>query len=275
MRITQFPACNRRPRQQVVGQAGQPGLDMLAIIASHDLRTDFPEDVQAQAAAVRVDAPAALAAGYRDLRGRCIFTIDPLDARDFDDALSLDPVDAAEERWRVGVHIADVAHYVPARSPLDTEALRRGTSVYLADRVIPMLPEQLSNDACSQRPDEDRLTMTVDTIVDGNGQLLSFECYQAVIRSCARLDYGQVDAHLKEPPTMQPPWSVPGRFPMPCVGACRCSTGLPVAGCARVVRPVPWTWIPPRPMCSWMRRARRSRWPSAAPPEPRPWLSRL
>ena len=200
VRITQFPARNQAATGkvvQVVGQAGQPGLDMLAIIASHDLRTDFPEDVQAQAAAVRVDAPAALAAGYRDLRGRCIFTIDPLDARDFDDALSLDPVDAAEERWRVGVHIADVAHYVPARSPLDTEALRRGTSVYLADRVIPMLPEQLSNDACSLRPDEDRLTMTVDMIVDGNGQLLSFECYQAVIRSCARLDYGQVDAYLE------------------------------------------------------------------------------
>ena len=199
VRITQFPTAHQAATgkvEQVIGHQGQAGLDIMAIIAKHDLLTEFPETVLAEAQNVRVDASAALAEGYRDLRDRCIFTIDPVDARDFDDALSLEPVDEDAGRWRLGVHIADVSHYVGQGTALDREAQRRGTSVYLVDRVIPMLPEQLSNDACSLCPHEDRLTMTVDIVIREDGSVMSYECFPAVIRSCARLDYGQVQAFL-------------------------------------------------------------------------------
>ena len=199
VRISQFPTSRQAATgkvEQVIGHKGQAGLDIMAIIAEYDLPTAFPDGVIAEAKEMRVNAAAALDAGYRDLRGRCIFTIDPVDARDFDDALSLESIDGQTERWRLGVHIADVSHYVRQGTKLDCEARRRGTSVYLVDRVIPMLPEQLSNDACSLKPDEDRLSMTVDIVLDADGTVLSYECYQAVIRSCARLDYGQVQAFL-------------------------------------------------------------------------------
>ena len=147
----------------------------------------------------------ALAEGYRDLRERFTLTIDPADARDFDDALSLEPVDLESGkmprsarfvdergpgavRWRLGVHIADVSHYVPWNSSIDLDARRRATSVYLADRVIPMLPEELSGDLCSLKPGEVRRTMTADLYLDDGARLVGYELYPALIRSDARAD---------------------------------------------------------------------------------------
>lgn len=111
----------------------------------------FSEGALADASAATLDAEGALAAGYRDLRDRFTFTIDPADAKDFDDALSLDYLEE-EGLWRLGVHIADVSHYVPWGSSVDLDARRRATSVYLADRVIPMLPPTLSDELCSLAP---------------------------------------------------------------------------------------------------------------------------
>ena len=130
----------------------------------------------------------------RDIRDRFVLTIDPVDARDFDDAISIEP--AGDGGWRLGVHIADVSHYVAWGSSIDLEARRRSTSVYLADRVLPMLPERLSCDLCSLVPDEDRLAFSVDIVLDGRGRVRSYECFPSVIRSRVRLDYAAADALL-------------------------------------------------------------------------------
>ncbi len=128
-----------------------------------------------------------------------MFTIDPADARDFDDALSLDPAqDFLRDGvvWRLGVHIADVSHYVPWNSSLDLDARRRATSVYLVDRVIPMLPEQLSNGLCSLNPNETRRCMTCDVYLDQDWKAVGYDIYPALMRSQARLTYGQVQQAL-------------------------------------------------------------------------------
>ena len=137
----------------------------------------------------------ALAAGYRDLRDRFTFTIDPADAKDFDDALSLDYLEG-EGLWRLGVHIADVSHYVPWGSSVDLDARRRATSVYLADRVIPMLPPALSDELCSLAPGAERRSMTADLFLNDEGELVRFSLYPALIRSDARLSYGEADGIL-------------------------------------------------------------------------------
>ena len=160
-----------------------------------DLPGDFPEEALAQAGAFpEVDPQKALARGRRrDLRSRIHVTIDGEDARDFDDAVS---AGKQGEGYRVWVSIADVACYVKARSPLDREALLRGTSVYLPGRVLPMLPERLSNGLCSLLPGEPRLTVTCEMVVDGDGRRGSIEIYPSLIQSAARLTYTQVQAQI-------------------------------------------------------------------------------
>ena len=169
------------------------------IVAHHKLRTAFPDAATAQAREARVDAEEALAAGYTDLTSRFIVTIDPADARDFDDAVSLAPAELPDgsQGWRVGVHIADVSHYVPWDSPLDVEARQRATSVYLADRVIPMLPAELSDDVCSLREGEMRRTLTVDMLVDNQAVVRDVRPYPAVICSAKRLSYGEAQEVLQ------------------------------------------------------------------------------
>ena len=192
VRIVQYPsryAAATGVVEEVIGHAQSRGLEVDAIIASHNLRTEFPPEALADAGEVRVDAESALREGYVDLRDRCVFTIDPADARDFDDALSLDAVDGG---WRLGVHIADVSWYVKPGTALDDEARMRATSVYLVDRVIPMLPEALCNGVCSLAPGEDRRCFTVDMVLDESAEVVDVSFYPAVIRSCARLDYDQV-----------------------------------------------------------------------------------
>lgn len=132
--------------------------------------------------------------GYRDLRDEFIFTIDPVDARDFDDAVSLERKD---DNFVLGVHIADVSRFVSYDSSLDMDARRRATSVYLVDRVLPMLPEKLSNGLCSLMPEEDRCTISVKAELSPSGSVLSYEVFPSVIRSKARLSYDQAQALLE------------------------------------------------------------------------------
>ena len=206
VRILQYPSRNTAATgvvEEVVGRAKSRGLAVDAIVAAHNLRTAFPPEALADAGEAQVECARALREGYADLRDRCIFTIDPADARDFDDALSFDAVDGG---WRLGIHIADVSWYVKPGSALDAEARLRATSVYLVDRVIPMLPEALSNGVCSLAPGEDRRCFTVDVLLDEAFSVRDASFYPAVMRSCARLDYVQVqeffdkagDAMLKQ-----------------------------------------------------------------------------
>ena len=182
---------------EVLGPSGAPGVDMLSVIHKHGLPREFPEAVNAEAQGFGVRVTDADVEGREDLRARKIITIDPDDARDFDDAIEVQPTDFG---WDVAVHIADVSHYVKPGTPLDREARKRGNSVYLADRVIPMLPENLSNGLCSLRPDEDRLAFSVFAEIGRDGSVRHVRFGRSVIRSCARLTYRQALALLKSPP---------------------------------------------------------------------------
>jgi len=194
--ITTFPDRNTAATGQVVEVLGDEDDERIAvdlIVARNKLEIAFSEGSLAQASSAEVDADAALGSGYHDERERFVFTVDPVDARDFDDALSLEERELPNgaRGWRLGVHIADVSHYVPWNSSIDLDARRRATSVYLVDRVIPMLPEKLSNDVCSLRPGEDRRAMTVDMLVDEAGGVLEVDAHPALIRSKARLTYDE------------------------------------------------------------------------------------
>ena len=178
---------------EVLGADDRPEWDDHAVASQYRLRVHFPPEVVAEAA--RLHPPTAAEIRHRtDLRDHLVFTIDPEDARDHDDALS----------WRalghgvheVGIHIADVSHYVTSDSALDAEAQLRGTSCYLPGGVIPMLPEALSADLCSLRPDQDRLALSVFAELDERGALKSYRFEETVIRSRHRLHYGQVQAAI-------------------------------------------------------------------------------
>ena len=208
VRITNFPSRGTAATgviEEVLANSweqAQGSVLVSLIVQSHKLETEFSAAALAQAESAALHVEEALRQGYADLRQRTVFTIDPDDAKDFDDAVSLDAVEGgavvgegsaapAGAAWRLGVHIADVSSYVAWDSSLDLDARRRATSVYLADRVIPMLPEKLSNDLCSLRPNEDRLVLTCDAFLDAGGRVVDCRLYPAVIRSCARLTYGQ------------------------------------------------------------------------------------
>ena len=180
-----------------IGDANEPSLGIECVMARYGLVDGYPQAAVDEAASLAVDVEGALADPLRrDIRGRFAITIDPVDARDFDDAISV--ARTVRGGWMLGVHIADVSHYVDWESAVDLEARRRSTSVYLADRVLPMLPERLCNDLCSLRPDEDRLAFTVDIELDAQGRVRMYEPYPSVIRSRVRMDYGAADALLRE-----------------------------------------------------------------------------
>jgi ribonuclease R len=182
---------------EVLGPAKQPGVDILSIIRKHDLPVAFPDPVLKEADQIPLDIPEKELRAREDLRSAPVFTIDPDNARDFDDAIH---VTAAEGGWTVGIHIADVSHYVKPGAALDREALRRGNSVYLPDRVLPMLPERLSNGVCSLRPNEDHLTKSVFVEFDRAGRIKSFRFAATVIRSVARLTYREALTILQRDP---------------------------------------------------------------------------
>ncbi|WP_303202763.1 ribonuclease R [Raoultibacter timonensis] len=196
VRITTYPSRNEAATgviEEVIGRAEDEDLAIDMIVARHKLETAFSDASIEQAEKAEVDVAGALGEGYRDLRDRFVFTIDPADARDFDDAISIDEVDGLV---RLGVHIADVSHYVPWNSSIDFDARRRATSVYLVDRVIPMLPEELSNDICSLKPGEPRRAMTADMFLDGSFEVKRATFYPSVIESKARLSYEEAQEAL-------------------------------------------------------------------------------
>jgi len=179
---------------EVLGDPDAPGVDVLALARRHGLPVTFPEEVLAEAGRMPADLSAEVIGKRRDIRELVTFTIDPEDAKDFDDAVSVERT--ADGGFRLGVHIADVAHYVREDSIVDREARSRAMSCYLVDRVLPMLPERLSNNLCSLRPDEDRLTKSVFAVVDRSGSVVSGEIADTVIHSRQRLTYRQVQAFL-------------------------------------------------------------------------------
>lgn len=180
-----------------IGDANEPSLGIECVMARYGLVDGYPQAAVDEATSLAVDVEGALADPLRrDIRDRFAITIDPVDARDFDDAISV--ARTVRGGWMLGVHIADVSHYVDWESAIDLEARRRSTSVYLADRVLPMLPERLCNDLCSLRPDEDRLAFTVDIELDAQGRVRTYEPYPSVVRSRVRMDYGAADALLRE-----------------------------------------------------------------------------
>ncbi|WP_019588147.1 ribonuclease R [Deinococcus apachensis] len=178
---------------RVLGEQDDPETETEAVIVKYGLRGDFPVDVLEQANAIPTQIPAEALVGRLDLREFNIFTVDGRDAKDFDDAIHIQPT--PEGTFVVGVHIADVSHYVTEASPLDKEAYARATSVYLPGRVLPMLPEHLSNGVCSLVPYEDRLTMTAMVQLSAEGDILDVKLAPSVIRSKARLTYDEVQAY--------------------------------------------------------------------------------
>ncbi len=180
-----------------LGPADGAGVDMLSIIRKHHLPLEFPPEVQAEADAIAETVPAAARAGREDLRSRPVFTIDPDDAKDFDDAIEVETITGGG--WRLHVHIADVSHYVAPGTALDREAQRRGNSVYLADRVIPMLPERLSNGVCSLQPQVDRLAFSAFIDFDEEARVRRARFGRSVIRSSQRLTYKAAFALLQGP----------------------------------------------------------------------------
>ena len=161
VRLTRFPDSRHRPEGEVIsvlGPAGQNNTEMHAILAEFGLPVDFPEAVEKESKGISEKIPKKEITKRRDMRGITTFTIDPDDAKDFDDALSIQMLDNGN--YEIGVHIADVTHYIQPGTALEDEAFKRGTSVYLVDRVVPMLPEKLSNNLCSLRPNEDKLTFS-------------------------------------------------------------------------------------------------------------------
>ncbi len=192
---------------EVLGSSKNPAIDTLAIMRQYQLPECFPDEVIAEARrqADRFEDD-VVPPGRRDLTGLLTLTIDPHDARDFDDAISLK---REQGRWILWVHIADVAHFVPRDGKLDEEARQRGTSVYLPGRVVPMIPEIISNHLASLQPDRIRLTKTVEMEMLDDGTVTSTEVYNAAIRSDLRLNYGQVDRFLADRSMGPEQWGAP------------------------------------------------------------------
>lgn len=181
---------------QVLGWPGDPGIDVEAIVHQHGINPTFPREVVEAAREISMEIPEDEIARRADWRDRDVITIDPKTAKDFDDAVL---AEKTEKGWRLAVHIADVSHYVKPESVLDLEARERGNSTYLVDRVIPMLPEELSNGICSLVPQEDRLTKCAVIDFDQQGKVLKSEFYDAVIRTPRKFTYGEAQEILKNP----------------------------------------------------------------------------
>ncbi len=184
---------------EALGAPDAPGVDLLSIIHKYDLPTSFPEAVEQQAAEIPARIAESEIARREDFRKIFTFTIDPDDAKDFDDALSYRLL--PDGLFEVFIHIADVSHYVTAGTPLDVEARARGNSVYLVDRVIPMLPEKLSNGLCSLQPNVDRLVKTAVVTLDPHGEIRHFRFAEGVIHSEKRFTYQEAFALLQQPAT--------------------------------------------------------------------------
>jgi len=179
---------------RVIGSADDPEVRVLSLAMSMDVKADFPDEVEAEAGDIPVEIPSEEVERRKDLRDKKVFTIDPEDAKDFDDAIHIERRENGS--YEVGVHIADPSHYVKPGSALDAEALERATSVYLVDRTIPMLPEKLSNEVCSLRPGQDKLAFSLVMQVDPHGDVTSYEMAESVIHSQERLTYEEAQDYI-------------------------------------------------------------------------------
>ncbi|KUO77527.1 MAG: ribonuclease R [Clostridia bacterium BRH_c25] len=197
--ITKWPEGRRNPEGivvEVLGHKDDIGTDIISIIRGHNLPEEFPSEVEEQAGKIPERVAEADIEKRRDLRGKVIVTIDGDDAKDLDDAVSLEML--PNGNFLLGVHIADVTQYVFENSYLDKEALKRGTSVYLVDRVVPMLPRRLSNGICSLNPQIERLTLSCDMEIDKRGKVKRYEIYESVIKTKERMSYKNVNKILTD-----------------------------------------------------------------------------
>ena len=199
--LAEWESRHTRPEGEIIEVLGSPdaeGVDMLSVLRQYDLPLHFPKSVLNEARAIGNTISNDDTRGRVDCRHHNVITIDPDDAKDFDDAICLE---RAGRDWRLWVHIADVSHYVKPGTALDTEARKRGNSTYLVDRVIPMLPEALSNELCSLKPDVDRLTKCVEFLIADDGHVLSSKFYAAVIHSKRRFSYQEAFTILQRKPS--------------------------------------------------------------------------
>ncbi|MFZ5354698.1 MAG: ribonuclease R [Bacillota bacterium] len=197
--VTQWPDGRRNPEGKIVevlGHKDDIGTDILSVIRGHNLPEEFPPEVLKQADKIPETVRAEEIEKRRDLRDKVIVTIDGEDAKDLDDAVGVEKL--PNGNYLLGVHIADVSHYVFENSYLDKEALKRGTSVYLIDRVIPMLPKRLSNGICSLNPQIERLTLSCDMEINKNGKVIRYDIYESVIKTKERMTYKNVNRILTD-----------------------------------------------------------------------------
>ncbi|WP_164668165.1 ribonuclease R [Virgibacillus doumboii] len=195
--ITKYPEAGKSAEGEVVlilGHKNDPGIDIISIIHKHGIKIDFPEEVMDQAKNTPEEIDESELENRRDRRDETIVTIDGADAKDLDDAVSVKKLDNGN--YQLGVYIADVSYYVEENSPIDKEAFERGTSVYLVDRVIPMIPHRLSNGICSLNPQVDRLTLGCEMEINAKGEVVNHEIFQSVIKTNERMTYKDVNRIL-------------------------------------------------------------------------------
>ncbi|QDS86904.1 Ribonuclease R [Rosistilla ulvae] len=203
--VVQFPERDGSGGQgvimEVLGSSKNPAVDTMAVMRQYGLPEEFSEEVMAAAREQADKFDESIPADRRDLTDLLTLTIDPYDARDFDDAISLQEIE--NDHWRLSVHIADVSHFIPEGSILDQDAKQRATSVYLPDRVVPMIPEIISNHLASLQPERVRYAKTVEIEFTGGGAVVATQVYNSAIRSDCRLTYEQVDQFLETPDVMR------------------------------------------------------------------------
>ncbi len=199
VRIVEWPDGAKNPIGKVIdilGRTGENNAEMHAILAEYNLPYTYPKNVTEAARRIPTEIPQEEIDRRRDMRDTLTITIDPHDAKDFDDAISIRQL--KDNLYEIGIHIADVSHYVTENSIIDKEALKRGTSVYLVDRTIPMLPESLCNNLCSLRPDEDKLTYSVIFKITDKAEIKDYEITHTIIRSNRRFTYEEVQQILED-----------------------------------------------------------------------------
>ena len=182
--------------EKILGHVNDPGIDILSVVEKYEIKHEWDEDVITQLDSIPEEISEKDKVGRRDLTGEMIFTIDGDDTKDIDDAISIEKLENGN--YKLGVHIADVSYYVKEGSPLDTEAMERGTSVYLVDRVIPMIPHKLSNGICSLNPEVERLAISCVMEVNDKGKTVDYEIFESVIKSRIQMTYKKVNKILEE-----------------------------------------------------------------------------
>lgn len=188
--------CYKAEIMKILGHKNDPGVDILSIVNKYGIEDTFPEEVMAEVDKIPNEVSSEEMSGRRDLREKEIFTIDGDDTKDIDDAISVEILE--NTNYKLGVHIADVSHYVRENTKLDCDAYERGTSVYLADRVIPMLPHKLSNGICSLNPNVDRLAISCEMEINHKGEVVSYDIFESIIRSKKQMTYKCVNKILEE-----------------------------------------------------------------------------